>query len=278
MERRRLSYCIWLTGGMMVAEAIGGWLVNSLALLSDAGHMLTHCFALLVSFLAIVFAGRPATSRVSYGFYRLEILAALFNGLTLLAIAVGIAIAAYARIVHPEPVNAVPMFWVALLGLAVNIATSVLLRDAGRDDLNVKGAYLHMLGDAWSSVGVLAGALLMWRWGWYLVDPLLAVGICCLILVWSWRLIRDAVLVLMEATPPHIDVEHVRAMLVREVPGIADVHDIHAWAITSGLYAMTAHVRVADLPISETMRIRAAAAKLLDDRFDITHAILQFEC
>ncbi|MBI2345991.1 MAG: cation transporter [Deltaproteobacteria bacterium] len=135
-----------------------------------------------------------------------------------------------------------------------------------------------MVGDTLSSVAVIGGALVMWRWQWYIVDPILSILICVLILIWSWRLLRDSVLVLMEAAPRHIDIELVRRELVRGVPGIHDVHDIHVWEITSGMYALTAHVRVDDIPVSATMAIRTQTAALLDDRFDITHAILQFEC
>lgn len=278
LERRRLAYCIVLTGTMMVAEGIGGWMVNSLALLSDAGHMLTHFFALSVSYLAILFAGRPATTRVSYGFYRLEILAALLNGLTLVAITIGISIAAYGRILHPQPVESLPMLGVACIGLSVNIATALLLHRSHKEDLNVHGAYLHMLGDTFSSVAVIIGGVIMWRWGWYIIDPILSVVICVVILIWSWRLLRDSVLVLMEATPPQIDVDRVRTALLEGIGNVRDVHDIHVWAITTGLYAMTAHVRVADISVSATMQIRAQAAYILDERFDINHTILQFEC
>lgn len=278
VERRRLVYCLWLTGGMMVAEWIGGWLVNSLALLSDAGHMLTHFFALGVSFLAIVVAGRPATERVSYGFYRVEILAALFNAVTLVAITVGIAVVAYGRLVNPQPVESLAMLVVACIGLAVNLATTFLLHSANRADLNIRGAYLHMMGDTISSIAVIVGALVMWKWHLFLVDPLLSVLICVLILIWSWRLVKDSVLVLMEATPKHIDPVLIKATLVNEVEGISDIHDVHVWAITSGLYALTAHIKVQDVQVSTTMHIRHEIERVLDARFDITHTILQFEC
>ncbi|MBI4366736.1 MAG: cation transporter [Deltaproteobacteria bacterium] len=278
LERYRLMLCMLLTGGMMIAEGIGGWWVNSLALLSDAGHMLTHFSALAVSYLAICFAGRAPTSRVSYGFYRLEILAALLNAATLFLITVGIGIAAYHRLAHPQPVASLQMLGVAIAGLLVNLATAFLLHPVSREDLNVKGAYLHMLSDTFSSVAVIGGALLMWWKRWYIADPILSVIICLVILVWAWRLLRDAVVVLMEATPAHIDVEAVRQSLLQQVNGVRDVHDVHIWAITSGLYAMTAHVRIDDCSISASMRIRAHAATVLDREYDISHAILQFEC
>ena len=278
LERRRLAYCIWLTGAMMIVEWIAGWMVNSLALMSDAGHMLTHFFALAVSYVAIYFANRPPTSRVTYGFYRVEILAALLNGITLMIITIGICITAYSRVLHPPLVDTTPMLGVAVVGLLVNVVTALLLHGASKQDLNIKGAYLHMLGDTLSSLAVIGGGVLMWWKGWYIVDPLLSIGICLWILLWSWRLIRDSTLVLMEATPKQIDVDAVRQALVGNITEIQDVHDIHVWTITSGLYAMTAHVRVPDLSVSATMRIRAQAATLLDDRFDINHTILQFEC
>lgn len=262
----------------MIAEGIGGWLANSLALLSDAGHMLTHFFALGVSFLAIVVAGRPPTERVSYGFYRIEILAALFNAVTLVAITIGIAIAAYGRIVNPQPVESVPMLIVACIGLAVNLATTFILHGVSKGDLNIKGAYLHMMGDTVSSVAVILGALVMWKWRIFLVDPVLSILICVLILIWSWRLMKDAVLVLMEATPKQLDPGLIREALVGGVEGISDIHDLHVWAITSGLYAFTAHIKVPDVNVSTTMHIRHEIEHLLDARFGITHTIIQFEC
>lgn len=277
-ERKCLFLCILLTGTMMIGEAVGGWLTNSLALLSDAGHMLTHFLALVISYLAIGFAARPPTQFATYGYYRVEILAALLNAVTLVAISVWIIVAAAGRLATPEPVQSVQMSVVAVIGFVVNLSTAYILHGVSQDDMNVKGAYLHMLGDTISSVAVIAGGIAMAVWHWYLLDPLLSILICVVILYWAYGLTRDAVRVLMEATPKHIQLDAVTALLKQRLPGVLDVHDLHVWEITSGMYALTAHVRVANCSVAETMALRGQAEQLLDETFRISHTILQFEC
>lgn len=273
-----MGLCILLTGGMMLVEAVGGWLTDSLALLSDAGHMLTHFAALAVSYLAIRYAARPPTAQATFGYYRIEILAALLNAITLFLICAGIIYAAGLRMAHPVPIKSVQMSLVAIVGLLVNLTTAWILHQVSRDDVNVRGAYLHMLGDSISSVAVIAGGIAMSLWHWYILDPILSVVICLIILVWAYQLSRDAIRVLMEATPPHLSVAEIRTTLLREIPALRDVHDLHVWEITSGMYAMTAHVRVENTDVAATMQLRRRAEQLLDERFDITHVILQFEC
>ena len=185
-----------------MVEVIGGFLTNSLALISDAGHMLTHLFALLVSLFALFFAAKPPTEKKTYGFYRLEILAALFNGIMLFMITVWIFYEAYQRFMHPESISSGKMFMVACIGLVANITCAYILKGNGHGhSLNVRSAFLHMLGDTLSSVGVIIGAGIIYYTNWFIIDPIISVLICVLILIWSYKLVMESVDVLLEATP-----------------------------------------------------------------------------
>lgn len=276
-ERKRLLIAIILTTSMMVGEVIGGIVSGSLALISDAGHMLTHSFALFVSFLAIIYACRPATSEKSFGFYRAEVIAALFNGITLLVITGFILWEAYKRILDPRPVSEIEMIVVAVAGLLVNLATALILWKASRESLNIRSAFIHMIGDTASSIGVVIGAIIIYFTGLYLIDPIFSIVIAILILVWSITLIRDSVRILMEFTPKNIDVEKLKASIISEIPPIKDLHDLHVWEITSGMYCMTAHVVVDDMSISKTEKLLYDINQFLIKNYNIQHPIIQFE-
>lgn len=277
-ERRRLLICIQLTGGMMIVEGAAGFSLGSLALISDAGHMLTHFFALSVSFFAILLARRPTIRERSFGLFRVEVLAALFNGLSLIAITGYIFYEAYLRLFAPQPFGALEMVAVAAVGLAVNVASTLILMGPARGDLNLKGAFLHMLGDTVSSLAVVLGGILIYFTKWYQLDPILSAVIGGVILVWAFGLIRDSVRVLLESTPRHIALEKVSRLICSRVPEVKNVHDVHIWEITSRMYAMTAHIATGDLPVSRTQGLRDRINDLLDEHFDIQHTILQFEC
>jgi cobalt-zinc-cadmium efflux system protein len=272
VERKRLMLTMALTGSTMVAEIIGGLLTGSLALLSDAGHMLTHFFALLVSFIAIKLASLPTRPNRSFGLYRVEVLAALFNGLTLLLIIAYIFYEAFGRLLHPAPIKEIPMFLVAVLGLIVNLASAAILFDVGKSDLNVRSAFLHMLGDTASSVGIVAGAIVIYFTGWYRIDPLLSILIALVILVWSWNLLRDSINILLETAPKHVDINTVIAMIKEEAPEITEVHDVHIWEITSQMYSMTAHlVFREDCRVSTCADVFQRLQEPLLERFQISH-------
>ncbi|MBN1770084.1 MAG: cation transporter [Deltaproteobacteria bacterium] len=275
-ERRRLRWALAITAAAMVGEAVGGWLVGSLALLSDAGHMLTHAFALGVSLVAVVLAGRAATSERTFGLHRVEILAALLNGVTLLAATVWIAWEAVARFRAPEPILGTPMLVVAVVGLAVNLVTAWLLHDVGKRDLNVRSAFLHLLGDTVSSVAVVLGALIIGRTGWLWIDPALSLGIAVLILVWSAGLIRDAVRVLLEAVPYGISVDNLRRSVRECFPAVEGLDDVHVWSVTSGMVAMTARVRTTLESLDDCCRLAERLEEHLRVEFGIGHATLQF--
>jgi len=274
-ERSKLVLAGSLTGTMFIVEGIAGFLTNSLALLSDAGHMLTHLIALLISLGAIMFAAKPPTARKTYGFYRLEILAALFNGATLFLITLWIFFHAYKRIINPEPIASWHMFIVAIIGLIVNLACAYILKTS-HGSLNIKSAFIHMMADTFSSLVVVFGAIIMHYTQWYMLDPALSILICIVILVWSYQLITESVDILLEATPKDVDLENV-VKSISELDEIEGVHDVHIWTITSGMYAMSAHVYIKDLMVSETHRIMANINTLVNEKFSIGHTVIQFE-
>ncbi len=275
-ERKRLILTCSLTGTMFIVEGIAGFLTNSLALLSDAGHMLTHLIALLISLGAVIFASKPPTAKKTYGFYRLEILAALFNGATLFLITLWIFFHAYHRIINPEPVASMQMFIVANVGLIVNLACAYILKTS-HGSLNIKSAFVHMMADTLSSVVVVFGAIVMHYTQWYIIDPALSILICIVILIWSYQLITESVDILLEATPKDVDLENV-VKSMKKLDEIEDVHDVHIWTITSDMYAMSAHIDTKDLMISETYQIMAKVNTLVKEKFKIVHTVIQFEC
>jgi cobalt-zinc-cadmium efflux system protein len=273
-SQRLLVTVLILTFGYMLAEAIGGYFANSLALLSDAGHMLTDVASLALSLLAVRFASRPATPRKTYGFYRLEILAALANGVILMVLSLLICYEAYGRLRQPEEVHAWTLIWVSVGGLIVNLISARLLSRVHADDLNLRGAFLHILGDLFGSVAAIAaGVLIVWR-GWYWADPVFSIVISLLIIYSSWRLLSDAVNVLLEGTPSHINLATVEQAM-KTIAGVRAVHDLHIWTITSDRHAVTAHVVIGDL--SESYRILRSLRAMLAERFALTHATIQLE-
>lgn len=273
-SRYRLALTLGLAAIYMVAEIIGGLWTGSLALLADAGHMFSDVASLALSLFAAWVSERPPTSRRTYGFYRTEILAAMVNGATLVAIAVYILFEAYHRFRDPREVIGPAMLAIAVGGLAVNLLGLWLL-SAGRDDnLNVRGAWLHVLTDALGSVGAIAAGALIWGFGWQWADPLASVLIAMLVIYSSWRLLAEAVAVLMESAPHGIDVDEVRAAM-GAAPGVVDVHDLHVWSITSGLDSLSAHV-VIEEGHSHSELLTALRA-MLDERFGIDHVTIQIE-
>ncbi len=273
-SKQRLAWALALAASYMLAELIGGWIANSLALLADAGHMFLDVAALALSFFAMWMADRPAPARQTFGYYRAEILAALVNGATLIAISIYILIEAVGRLREPPEVQGALMTGVALGGLLVNLAGLWLLHGGRDESLNVRGAWLHVLTDALGSVGAIAAGVLVWAFGWYWSDAVASALIGLLIVYSSWRLLAESVAVLMESAPRGIDVDEVAGAL-REVPGVAGLHDLHVWTITSGLDALSAHVTVEDGEPHPTILKRLQ--RMLHDRFGIDHITIQLE-
>ncbi|MBT3267424.1 cation transporter [Candidatus Poribacteria bacterium] len=277
-QRRAFFVCIVLTLVMMVVEFAAGIITGSLMLISDAVHMLSHAAALGISFLALMLAQRTAGQAFSYGLYRVEILAALANGLTLAGFTVWIAYESVQRILDPVAVSAGEVTIVALIGLAVNVTTALILSRAGLEDLNTKSAFLHMIGDTLSSVAIVAGGVLIYFTGWRLVDPILSLVVAFVIGRWSWGLLRDSTLILMERKPAHVDLAEVAEKLLAEIPEIRAVHDLHVWEITSQFVCLSAHIIVDDMPVKATQAIRDSVNHVLEHDFGIGHAVIQVEC
>jgi cobalt-zinc-cadmium efflux system protein len=273
-NRRRLVVVLSLTVTYMLAEFVGGFLTNSLALLSDAGHMLADVAALSLAMLALWFASRPVTPQKTYGYYRLEILAALANGVALVVISLLIFYEAIQRLERPEAIEYGAMMAVAGGGLVINIVSAVVLHSASEENLNMRGAFLHVIGDALGSVGALAAGLIIWQWGWTLADPIMSIAMCLLIIYSSWQLIRESVNVLLEGTPSHINIRAV-VEAMHSVAGVADVHDLHVWTITSGKEALSAHVTL-EAGASHRATLDALQEKLKAE-FNIGHVTLQLE-
>ncbi len=265
-----------VTGVILAAEVVGGILTNSLALLSDAGHMLTDLLALGLSYFAISIARRPPTDEKTYGFHRMEILAALANGATLVVICVLIFYEAYQRISNPPEVKTTGMLIIAVIGLVANLISAVLLSGHG-GSLNVRGAFLHVVGDALSSVGIIIGGVVIVFTGWFWVDPLISAGIGIIIVFGAYHLVRESIDILLEATPGHIVLEDVRGAL-QSIPGVLDVHDLHVWCLTPQICSLSTHLVITDVMTSRSDQTLRQINGLLADRFQIEHTTIQFEC
>ena len=271
-QQKNMLIVLLMTGTFMVIEVVGGLLTGSLALLADAGHMLTDVAALGLSAFAMWMAGRPSTPEKSYGYHRAEILAAVTNAVVLLLLAVWILYEAYRRAFEPPHVHGVPMLLIGLVGLAVNVASMKLLVDESASSLNVRSAYLEVLSDAISSFGVILGGGIIWMTSWVLIDPLLSAGISIFIVWRTWGLLSQAVHVLMEGVPTHLNAKEVGQAMVG-VPGVKGIHDLHIWTITSGLDALSSHVVVS---VGEDRdEVLERLQSLLRDRFGIDHVTLQ---
>lgn len=271
---RRLSLVLVLTAIYMVAEMLAGWWTGSLALLADAGHMLTDVAALVLALIAVWFGSRPATSSKTFGYYRLEIIAALVNGVALIVISLLIFYGAYQRWLSPPVVRTGPMIVVAVGGLIVNLVSAWILHRHDEVDLNLRGVWLHVIGDALGSVAAILAGALMALFGWYAADPLFGVIISLLIIWGSVRLIREATNVLLEGTPAHINLAAVEDAILNTT-GVDDVHDLHVWTITSGRDALSAHV-IHDHSISQSDLLKELRIKL-QDRFGVDHLTIQME-
>jgi cobalt-zinc-cadmium efflux system protein len=270
---RRLVWVLAITATFTVAEIVGGILSNSLALLADAGHMFSDVAALGLSVFAIRLARRPPTQRRTYGYARFEILAALVNGATLLVVAGLIVVEAWERVREPVSIDGVVMLSVAGLGLMVNLVAAFVLHGHAHDNLNVRGAYLHVLGDLLGSVGTIAAGVIVLATGWTLADPIISVLIAMLILFSAWNLVREATDVLLESVPGHL----VLAEIVRElesIEGLGEVHDVHVWTLTSGFVALSAH-GVIDDPAEHTRILGEVRDRMA--RFGIEHVTFQIE-
>ena len=273
-DRRALAIVFALTSTFVVAEVLGGLLTGSLALLADAGHMLSDALSLGIALFAVWLAGRPATPNRSFGYKRAEILAALFNGATLVAISIWIFVEAYGRFFEPPEILGGWMLAVAALGLVVNVAGVMILWRSGGESLNLQGALRHVMADVLGSVGAIAAALVILATGWWYADPIISVLIGLLVLGSSWRLVRDSINILLEGTPSGIDAGEVGRSMVG-VPGVSEVHDLHVWTITSGYPALAAHVLVGR--DEDCHARRRDLEEILAREYGIEHTTLQVD-
>jgi len=273
-HRGRLVAVLFLSLAILGVEVIGGIAANSLALLADAGHMLTDVAGVGMALLAIWFAGRNASSGRTYGYLRVEILAAVTNAFLLFGVALFILVEAWRRLSEPPEIASGLMLAVALAGLAANAVSLFLLRDAQRESLNMRGAYLEVMGDFAGSAAVIVAAIVISLTGWTAADAVASALIALLILPRTFALLREATDVLLEATPKGVDMDHVRAHIL-DAPGVVDCHDLHAWTITSGMNVVSAHVVLADG--ADAAATLDALCTCLSDDFDIEHSTFQLE-
>ncbi len=275
MAKQTLRLAFFLTLIILVAELTGGLLANSLALLSDAGHVVTDIFALGLAWFAAVQAERPANASKTFGYHRVGILAALANAVTLILIAAAIIWEAIQRFQHPEPIQPLAMFIAAAIGITINLYIGFGLHKE-ESNLNVRAAMLHVFGDVGASVGVIVAGIIILLTGWTVVDPLLSVGIALLIAVGAWRILRETTDILLEAAPKGIslpnlvsDIEHIK--------GVQSVHDLHVWSIASDRYALSCHTLIDNLPSRDSAIILQSMTNLLNEKYHIGHTTIQFE-
>jgi cobalt-zinc-cadmium efflux system protein len=275
-NKKGLTIALLITTGIMFLEFFGGLITNSLALLSDAGHMLSDASSLALSLVAMWFATKPASPNKTFGFYRFEILAALFNGVTLFLIAGFIVYEAYERFFEPPSVSSGTMMLIASIGLIANLlsAWSLLKQGDVKDNVNLRSAYLHVLGDALGSIGAIVAGLVMYFFGWFIADPIISVVVSLLILKGAWGVLKHSIHILMEGTPITIDQKEVKSTL-EEIDGVKSVHDLHIWTITSGLDSLSCHILIDD--DKDGQDILQQAINKIENKFKILHTTIQIE-
>jgi len=262
---------------ILAAEVAGGILTNSVALLADAGHVLTDVIALALSWYGVAQARRPASRRMTFGYHRIGVLIAVLNASTIIAVAAFILYESVRRMGAPPEVNSIPMMIVAAAGLAVNIFVAFWLREERKENLNVRSAFLHAAGDALASVGVIIGGIIIAFTGLNIVDPIVGAIIGLVIVSAAWGIFKDGLRVLLEATPSHVEMDKLMKALL-ELPGVKDVHDVHVWSITPEIHAMSGHILIADQAVSQAASIQKVMEEMLREKFKIGHSTLQLEC
>jgi cobalt-zinc-cadmium efflux system protein len=275
-NKKGLTIALLITAGIMLLEFFGGLITHSLALLSDSGHMLSDASSLVLSLVAIRFATKPASPNKTYGFYRFEILAALFNGVTLFVIAGFIIWEAIDRFYNPPTVASGSMMLIAFIGLFANLLSAWVLMRKGdvKNNVNLRSAYLHVIGDALGSVGAIVAGFVMWLFDWYMVDPIISVLVALLILKGACGVIKHTVHILMEGTPITIDQNEVKKAL-ESIEGVIDVHDLHIWTITSGLDSLSCHMLIED--DQDSQKVLQDAIHIIEEKFKILHTTIQIE-
>jgi cobalt-zinc-cadmium efflux system protein len=277
-NRKRLTFAIFLTFIVLVAEAVGGFLANSLALLSDAAHMFGDVFALSLSLFALKIAHRPFTNNKTFGLHRMEIFAAFINGILLFVMAGWIVYESIERFQNPQTVDSATVIVIAVIGLITNLGVLYFFQDPAMHshDLNMKSAFYHVMADMIASVGVIIGAITMMVTGWYIVDPILSVAIAALLIWGARRILADSAHILLEGVPKGICVIEVKKELTA-IPAVKEIHELHIWSICSNIYALSAHALVNDQKVNQAESVLTEIQELLKTKFNITHTTVQFE-
>jgi cobalt-zinc-cadmium efflux system protein len=275
VERKKLTLSLLITFAVMLIELAGGFLTNSIALISDAGHMFTHAFAIGISLIAIVIAKNPPCHHRTFGLYRTEILAAFLNGGFLLLAAGVIIYEAIQRIIHPEEVLGIQMLMIALLGLMVNLASIFILHGHHKEELNIKSVFSHMIADAASSVGIIIAAVAISYTGWNIIDPLVSIGISVVIIFWAWGVLKESVKILLEMAPSGLDVGTIAADLKNTFPEIKEIFNIHVWTITSDMFVFTAHMKLNGGNMQPSQNLLSMMSDYLSEKYNIIESTIQ---
>ncbi len=276
--KKRLILSLSITSVVMIVEFIGGFLTGSIALISDAGHMFTHCFVIVISLVAMSIATRPPCHHRTFGLYRGEILAAFVNGLVLLLVAGVIVYQAVLRIIQPREVLGLEMLAIALLGLAVNVASIFILRGSRKSDLNIRSVFYHMAGDAASSVGIVIAAVIISRTGWNIVDPLVSLGIAAIIIYWACGILKVSSTVLLEMAPTGLNVDIIKYDVKASFPEVEELYNVHLWTITPDMIVFSAHVKLyntASLPAGQEKAIVSRINEYLLDKYNVVESTIQ---
>ncbi|OGF45916.1 MAG: hypothetical protein A2452_06265 [Candidatus Firestonebacteria bacterium RIFOXYC2_FULL_39_67] len=274
---KNLGIAAGITTFIMVVEIIGGILTNSLALISDAGHMLVDVLSLVLSLFAYNYSKKPATEKNTFGFYRVEILVALLNGISLGVLSVFILYESWQRLFTVPEIKSLPVIYVAIIGLISNVVSGLFLMKDSKHNINIRGAYLHIIGDALSSVGVIIAGLLMLFFGWFLADSLVSIIIALMILKGGWGLVKESVLILLEAVPEGFDISKIGED-IKNTADAREVHHVHVWTLSSKIHALSCHVKIKDMKITESEELVINIQEMLKIKYDIKHVTIQFEC
>ncbi len=279
VDRRKLVLSLSITLIVMVIELIGGYLTNSISLISDAGHMFTHAFAISIGLAAILIAARPPCHHRTFGLFRSEVLAAFINGLFLLLVVGIILYESALRILEPEDVDSLSMLGIACIGLATNVVSIMILHGSEKHDMNIRGVFYHMLGDALSSVGIVIAAAVIYYTGWNLIDPLVSIGISILIAYWAVGILRESTSILLEMAPEGMDVETISKDLQEVFPQVSRIYDIHLWAITQERISFSAHMKLKDplVNVDEQGKILQVIEDHLKDHYSIEESTIQID-
>ncbi len=276
VAKKRLIISLTITVSVMIIEIIGGIITNSIALISDAGHMFTHAFAISIGLCAIIIARKPPCHHKTYGMYRAEVLAAFINGLFLIPIVIFIMYESIVRFLYPQEINSFYMLLIAIIGLATNLTSIVILHGSHKDDINVKGVFYHMIGDATSSIGIVIAAIIIYVTGWTIIDPIVSFGIAILILFWAWGILRDSTRILLEMTPKGLNIDTINEDIKTNFQEIKEIFNVHLWTIIPNMLVFSAYVVLHDtIDINKKEKLISGINEYLLSKYNIVESTIQ---